>query len=213
MTSRQPPRLATWLLQRLGHGRRVESLIGDLSEEYMAGKSARWYWRQTLVAIANGFAGAARKHAPSLALALAAGWVVIFAWRELNALFIHVSHDFYVVVRDLFRSSEFLADLAYGWDKRRGTMVFVWLVGASIRVLLFAISGWVVARMHPANPRVAMFALIATVLAWHFPWLQLRIIATDYQYLIHYGTAIAGILLGGLMTGVTQSKLKNIEPA
>ena len=191
----------------------MESLIGDLSEEYMAGKSARWYWRQALVAIANGFAGAARKHAPSLIVALAMGWGVIFIWRELNALFIQVSYYIYGVVRDLFRTSEFLADLAYGWDKRRGALVFVWLVGTSIRVLLFAISGWVVARLHSANPRIAVAALIATVLIWRIPWLQLRIIETDHPYLIHYGTAIAGILLGGLMAGLRKSELRYIEPA
>jgi preprotein translocase subunit SecY len=49
MRSTQPPRLATWLLTRVG--RKNEALVGDLVEEYQRGRSAAWYWRQALTAI------------------------------------------------------------------------------------------------------------------------------------------------------------------
>jgi len=57
MTLRIPPRLATWLLKHLGPGYRLESLAGDLFEEYQRDRTRAWFWRQTAAAL---FASAAR---------------------------------------------------------------------------------------------------------------------------------------------------------
>lgn len=46
-----PPRVATWLLQRLAAGWHSESLEGDLIEQYAQGRSRLWYWRQVAMAI------------------------------------------------------------------------------------------------------------------------------------------------------------------
>jgi hypothetical protein len=54
MTTRAPPRLATWLLEHLGPRYRNESLVGDLFEEYQRDRTRAWYWRQTAVAIVLG---------------------------------------------------------------------------------------------------------------------------------------------------------------
>jgi hypothetical protein len=51
MTRSQPPRLALALLQRVVPDN--EALIGDLIEEFEAGRSRAWFWRQTVVAIAH----------------------------------------------------------------------------------------------------------------------------------------------------------------
>lgn len=51
MTALQPPPLATWLLRQFDSGARNEPLIGDMVEEYRAGRFSLWYWRQVLVAI------------------------------------------------------------------------------------------------------------------------------------------------------------------
>lgn len=47
---RRPPRLASFLLQRLAPGN--EALQGDLEEEFSCGRSSAWYWRQVTAAIA-----------------------------------------------------------------------------------------------------------------------------------------------------------------
>lgn len=49
MTQRNPPEIATWLLEHIG--RKNPSLAGDLIEEYRHGRSIAWYWRQVLIAI------------------------------------------------------------------------------------------------------------------------------------------------------------------
>jgi hypothetical protein len=51
MTTRIPPRLATWLLTHLGPTFRRESLVGDLLEEYQRDRTRGWYWRQTGAAL------------------------------------------------------------------------------------------------------------------------------------------------------------------
>src|SRR5215470_12829337 len=51
MTPSGPPRLADWLLHRLTSGRRQQSIIGDLHEQYRRGRSFGWYWRQTITTI------------------------------------------------------------------------------------------------------------------------------------------------------------------
>ena len=44
--------LATWMLEHVTFGSPNESLSGDLLEELRSGRSAGWYWRQALSAIA-----------------------------------------------------------------------------------------------------------------------------------------------------------------
>lgn len=56
MTRPAPPRLASWLLQRLAFGPHRESLIGDIVEQYGQGRSATWYLRQALAAALMGSA-------------------------------------------------------------------------------------------------------------------------------------------------------------
>ena len=45
----KPPAVATALLMRLGPDH--ESVVGDVLEEYRAGRSRSWYWRQALAVI------------------------------------------------------------------------------------------------------------------------------------------------------------------
>jgi hypothetical protein len=62
MKSAEPPRLATYLLTRLGPPGARESLLGDLHERYQRAPSPAWYWRKTVSAIAAGFAAEIWQH-------------------------------------------------------------------------------------------------------------------------------------------------------
>lgn len=77
MIHRRPPALADWLLDRLGDTRRHPAMAGDLLEEFRSGRSAAWYWRQTLVVIANGIAHSVVELWPYL-LALGVAYAVQF---------------------------------------------------------------------------------------------------------------------------------------
>jgi len=48
---RPPPIFATWLLQHVANRYQRDALIGDLIEEYGAGRSQAWYWRQVGLAL------------------------------------------------------------------------------------------------------------------------------------------------------------------
>lgn len=65
--ARVPPRIATWLLERLGPDYRNESLVGDLFEEYQQDRTPGWYWRQAIAAICIGRAARLRRLLPRLA--------------------------------------------------------------------------------------------------------------------------------------------------
>lgn len=51
MNERQPPHLAVFLLRRAATSRYGDSLEGDLLEEFCAGRSRLWYWRQVAAAL------------------------------------------------------------------------------------------------------------------------------------------------------------------
>jgi hypothetical protein len=55
-------RIAAWLLRTFGSGSKVDTLIGDLTEEYRAGKSALWFWGQAMLGIVATFVAEVRAH-------------------------------------------------------------------------------------------------------------------------------------------------------
>lgn len=68
--------LATWMLDHLTLGSRNDSLSGDLLEELHAGRSAAWYWRQTISAIAVTLSTKSRDYL--VPLLFSAGWSLLY---------------------------------------------------------------------------------------------------------------------------------------
>lgn len=149
MTSRQPPRPATWVFGGLA------------TDEYGDHNRLRQRRTQTRPVIATGSCGGL-EHDSHLARAKCAVQKVS---AEICIGFCGISsglQDFYVI---------FPMDGISAPDH----LISIWFVGASIRVLLFAISDWVAAHLHSASPRTAVL-ILATALIWRFPWLQLRVL-------------------------------------
>jgi hypothetical protein len=88
MTAAQPPKLATFLIERLARGEPV--LLGDLQEEYRSGRSRWWYWREALSVIGWSLVGVIRCHPVKFLRAIAAlliangvaGYVLLILVRE-----------------------------------------------------------------------------------------------------------------------------------
>ena len=90
MNPRTPPRLATWLLEKLGFSRRSPALIGDLVEELHSGRSRAWYWRQTAIVIAKGFR---RQAFSATLLSVAAVFFAVLALIDYIFWRTHLEHD------------------------------------------------------------------------------------------------------------------------
>jgi hypothetical protein len=85
----EPPKLATWLLERFS----PESgpLAGDLIEAFKHGRSSSWYWRQVLAAILIAVPGLVRKNLVLFAYTVGCGAAISVAWFFMFPNAIHDS--------------------------------------------------------------------------------------------------------------------------
>lgn len=91
-----PPRAATWMLRHLVPGERNDALAGDLLEEFRAGRSAAWYWRQVLACIA--IINTRVVVVQTGALLFAALWALLYpAWLSITRIgaFPRLDHAMY----------------------------------------------------------------------------------------------------------------------
>lgn len=158
MTSRgEPPALATWLLARLALGERSESLAGDLIEHYRDGRSATWFWRQTLSAIASGFTVELWHHK---VVAVFAVGIVTYA----NELFMFIMRPRWMWSLDAWY--RFLINwlLWMEWDTARHLAYHV-LSGLTGEMAWCAfVSGiaWMLTRLSPRQRGLIVTLLVAT---------------------------------------------------
>src|SRR5215471_12778000 len=164
--NRKPPVLATWLLERFGVKRQNEALMGDLAEEYQAGKSWAWYWWQTLVAI---WVTAVRDiHAHKL-LALRAVAMTWILWRLL--IWLH--------------RAVFFALIAPSYNHSSLSVQMAWRQAITVeRSLEWLLIGWLVARVHRAH----VGAAVLVTATW-------RVLASVW-FLVFYEVIIFKQLLG-----------------
>jgi peptidoglycan/LPS O-acetylase OafA/YrhL len=85
MKASRPPVIATWLLDRFGASPQIETIAGDLLEQYQQGRSRLWYWREVITAILMGAWSEFRQHSLLMLRAVAMGWLLIFLWGRAVA--------------------------------------------------------------------------------------------------------------------------------
>lgn len=96
MKRREPPQLATWMLEHLSTGERDEALAGDLLEVFRSGRSGNWYWRQAFGACVVSWFNSLRSRASVLVFAflwsmLAPAWTtVIDRWENTSRVYGHL---------------------------------------------------------------------------------------------------------------------------
>jgi hypothetical protein len=66
MKPKNPPAIAVWMLEHLTFADGSHALAGDLLEEFRAGRSQGWYWRQVLIAVAIGVGRQLGSHWPAV---------------------------------------------------------------------------------------------------------------------------------------------------
>lgn len=142
-----------WLLQELGCSARLEELIGDLSEQFAAGRSHLWYWRQTSGALVLDLRQALRAHALSFLGAVLVGYAI-------NALWVFAND---VIFGPLYQSLD-----ARAHPDSLQRFLGLRAAQASTTVLVF-VSAWLVMRIHRAHPRAVLVTFVAAVVAPRLP--------------------------------------------
>jgi hypothetical protein len=192
MNAARPPRLATWLLERLAAESRRESLIGDLHEHWARGRSAAWYWRQAMTAI---MLGAARELWANKALALRAAlftWAAFIPWFCAALAFYHWTFSW---VLNWTRPWPLLR---VAWIFYGVPLLVVWGAGSWF-------TGWVWARWHHRHQGAMVLACAAAqvplALAWSWRlWRQAQWLAhytrSVWSYAVPVGVEAIVILVG-----------------
>jgi hypothetical protein len=172
-----PPALATKLLESLVAERTSEALLGDLIEQYAAGRSRLWYWRQVLQA-----------------LAISAGHEV--RRRKLQSLSAIIVGCVTALPLSYFTTS-LAARFVVGYK--------AYLVFLPLTFFSAAASGWIVRRSHP-RPMVVIYAgfcLVASAISFAvYAWLPIsdRMPAPVLAFFVAVDFIIGplGVLAGGL---------------
>lgn len=208
MNTVQPPRLATWLLQRMTTGPRSESLIGDLFEQYRNRPSAVWYWRQALTAIVVGIGADLRMH-PLLAIrSVAIGWALYFVCAIPVNLLTRATSN--AIIEWLSATGRYSYWSVLLTGQLSGT-VFVSLACMAI--------GFVVGRLHKEHGASLVPVVAFSVLLFEFGMIGLLFALSDHPPMSRSRTALLlpaalvisrplSILAGGLLS---QSSLRAVS--
>ena len=148
MNVTQPPKLATFLMERLAGCEPV--LLGDLQEEYRAGRSRWWYWREALSVVAWSLVGAIRNHPVKFLRAI--GALLIAHWVAGIALSaVPFESLIYVMPGRIFM--------------RYQVYTLAWI---AFSFPMYAIATWSIARLHsevrvPATLAVVVWSALSVM--------------------------------------------------
>jgi hypothetical protein len=206
----KPPRLATWLLERLDGS---SAVVGDLVERYQRGRSSSWFWRQALSAIIHHTATDVRRHKFQSARAILVGFGTVWLLGDAGAVFLGRLGT--VLTHGGYSMGPLTISLPYRWQ-----FYFPWHWSASpleryifsvvAWCVVIAIAGWVVGRTH-ARSRFAMVAIFSLAMfAYNVPTLLSLSLAGNIWALslaMYMVLASSVALLGGLGVGAWRRRI------
>jgi hypothetical protein len=152
--------MAEWLLERFGIPQRNESLMGDLMEEYSAGRSGVWLLRQIVNAIATTVARDIKRHWLLTARAIAMGWALWFGcawlvshfsllglpvlWSQIEGIVIFTLWPAFIgwLVARTYRAQQAAMVLAYAGSLAIYDICSIAIQWSAIKRLYFSAAGW-----------------------------------------------------------------------
>jgi hypothetical protein len=200
MTSKQPPRIATWMLKRFGSGPNNDALLGDLAEEYAQKNSAAWYWRQVMKAIPVSLFKEIRGHKWVAARALLIGWGM---W-VLGGM-------------SIFPLAFYGTNLGFAFEPSHpfgSAWSFMWMpvlgpaglhrssylaLAIALPLIVGAICGWLVARFHRDQRTVVVLLFAGSIL--------LTDLLLFGPFTLTVGSSVASVFVGPLAANVVASVL------
>jgi hypothetical protein len=146
--------MAIWLMNRFGI---AESVIGDIVEQFPAGRSQLWFWRQTCGAIVLAILDDVAKSPFFVIRAVLSGLLLLaacqgfFRWTQPSL--------------DMWISGLILDQVSLS---RPVLLLVVGFVNALVAVPAWLMVGWLVARSHRRRVVVLLVAVVWTIVAPHY---------------------------------------------
>ncbi len=142
-----------WLLKRFGSSPKNRALVGDIIEEGSQRRSNIWCWQQALYASVVGSLNEIRSHKLAASLAVLTGWAsliacysVFYATRNFMPPFLHLSSGVPLVL----------------------ALTMGWVCSKTLTIFGFAMSGWLVARLHRGSQLAMVLAFLSSVFLLDF---------------------------------------------
>jgi hypothetical protein len=182
MKPSKPPALAAWLLERARFSTTDGAIAGDLMEQFNRGRSAAWYWRQVLVAIAVGCISDVRHHSVLAIRAIVITWAVNYG-------------------------AILLAPAVLSRHRLFGMASHPGLVSFAFMLLGGAASGALVALLHRKHRSAMLLTCAGTLLGWAFiavVFIKRGALQASIQQIVGvaivcYLVVLTGFIIGGFL--------------
>ena len=200
---RPAPPVAKWLLTRLAPST-PESVLGDLEEEYEAGRSTGWYWRQVCRAIVTSTARQMTAHPVLTVRAVFVGWVLLWIFFEYVFQLL-ISPEEWLFVRGVADIRSWWPNITPHIHTLRGSTSATAI--SIVAPLGCAGAGWIVARFHK---REMVLIFIITILAWnlmgitHAFWQSGLRQGWLISIIVNFAVVPVSIMVGGVFTARTE---------
>lgn len=184
-----PPKLAVWLLKRFGCSANNDAVLGDLEERFRQGKTAAWYWSQSLIAVIVSAFNEIRRNKWRTFRAVFVGWIMF------SYLLLPTTGVIFKGVLNSYREFEATSRSTTAVTAFQGALIGLFI---SLGVGMGLATGSVVARLH--NRQRAPIRLLAIAIPASF----ISGNPAGFDSLVFWiGVAAlpVGILLGGLSSG------------
>jgi len=168
MTPKQPSRIATWMLKHFGSGSNNDAVRGDLAERYQQKEEGMWYWRQVLKAIPISFFKEIRGHQWIAARALLTGWAlwtfyVTTIFPRLTPYFIGNGFGVAITLSDPIDTAFTVLSAPVG-VQAGSNRPFSFVFGVILPFLVWALCGWLVARLHRGHQTGVVLLFAGSIL-------------------------------------------------